>query len=49
MEGSGPGPDGKTEKMKTVSVMPDADTIDFKMYMGDAKEPGFSILYKRKK
>ncbi len=49
MEGSAPGPDGKVEKMKAVSVMPDADTIDFKMYMGDGKTLAFSILYKRKK
>jgi len=49
MEGSAPGPDGKLEKMKAVSVMPDGDTIDFKMYMGDGKTPAFTILYKRKK
>jgi hypothetical protein len=49
MEGSVPNPDGMLEKMKTVSVMPDADTIDFKMYMGDGKAPAFTILYKRKK
>lgn len=49
MVGSAPGPDGKAAKMTAVSTMPDADTIDFKMYMNDGKEPGFSILYKRKK
>ncbi|MFO0797970.1 MAG: DUF1579 family protein [Gemmataceae bacterium] len=49
MVGTAPGPDGKAEKMTAVSVMPDADTIDFKMYMGDAKAPAFTILYKRKK
>jgi hypothetical protein len=49
MEGSAPGPDGKVEKMKAVSAMPDVDTIDFKMYMGDGKQPAFTILYKRKK
>ncbi len=49
MEGTAPGPTGKLEKMTAVSVMPDADTIDFKMYMGDGKQPAFTILYKRKK
>lgn len=49
MEGSAPGPDGKAGKVKTVSVMPDADTIDFKFYMGTEKQPSFTILYKRKK
>ena len=27
----------------------DDDTIHFGMYMADAKEPAFTILYKRKK
>ncbi len=49
MSGDGLGPDGKTTKFTAVSAMPDADTIDFKMYMGDGKEPAFTILYKRKK
>lgn len=49
MSGEGPGMDGKAEKFKAVSAMPDADTIDFAMYMGDGKEPAFTIQYKRKK
>jgi hypothetical protein len=49
MSGEGPGMDGKTERFKAVSSMPDADTIDFAMYMGDGKEPAFTIQYKRKK
>jgi hypothetical protein len=49
LEGTGPGMDGKPAKHKTVSVMPDDDTINFSMYMGDAKEPAFTIVYKRKK
>jgi hypothetical protein len=49
MEGSGPGMDGKPTKYRSVSEMPDNDTIKFTMYMGDSKEPGFTILYKRKK
>jgi hypothetical protein len=49
MTGDGPSPDGKTAKFKAVSTMPDPDTIDFKMYVGDGQEPGFTILYKRRK
>lgn len=49
MTGDGPGMDGKPVKFKSVSEMPDDDTINFSMYMGDGKEPGFTITYKRKK
>ena len=49
MEGTGPGMDGKPTKYKTVSEMPDNDTIMFSMYMGNMDKPGFTILYKRKK
>jgi hypothetical protein len=49
MVGTAPGPTGKQEKMTAVTAMPDADTIDFKMYMDDGKEPAFTIVYKRKK
>ena len=49
LEGEGPGMDGKPTKHKSVSVMPDDDTINFSMYMGDGKEPGFTIVYKRVK
>jgi Protein of unknown function (DUF1579) len=49
MTGEGPGMDGKPTKFKAVSVMPDDDTINFNMYMGDAPQPAFTILYKRKK
>ncbi|HVK17532.1 MAG TPA: DUF1579 domain-containing protein [Fimbriiglobus sp.] len=49
MSGDGPGMDGKPVKFKSVSEMPDDDTINFSMYMGDGKEPGFTITYKRKK
>jgi hypothetical protein len=49
LEGEGPGMDGKLTKQKSISVMPDDDTINFSMYMGDAKEPAFTIVYKRKK
>lgn len=44
-----PGPDGKPAKWKSVTVMTDADTIEMKMSVGDAKEPMFSVTYTRKK
>jgi hypothetical protein len=49
LTGEGPGMDGKPTKFKSVSEMPDDDTINFKMYMGDGKDPAFTIAYKRKK
>jgi len=49
MVGSGPGMDGKPTTYKTVSQMPDDNTIHFSMYGGERKEPEFTILYKRKK
>jgi hypothetical protein len=48
LTGEGPGAGG-TMKFKSVTTMKDDDTIDFAMYMGDGKEPGFTIVYKRKK
>ena len=49
MMGEGPGESGKPTKYRTVSEMTDDDTVNFSMYMGDGKEPMFTILYKRKK
>jgi hypothetical protein len=49
MAGEGPGMDGKPTKYKSVSVMPDDNTINFSMYIGDGKDPAFTIVYKRKK
>ena len=49
MIGEGPGMDGKLTKWKSVSTMPDNDTINMSMFVGDAKEPMFTITYKRKK
>jgi hypothetical protein len=49
MIGDGPGQDGKPTKFKSVSTYTDNDTINFAMYMGDGKEPAFTIVYKRKK
>jgi hypothetical protein len=49
MIGEGPGMDGKPTKFKSVSVMTDDNTIEFGMFMGDAKDPAFTITYKRRK
>ena len=49
LTGDGPGMDGKPTKYKSVTVMPDDNTINFTMYMGDGKDPAFTIVYKRKK
>lgn len=49
MEGDGMGPDGKPAKNKSVTIWKDDDNYVFHMYMGDAKEPMFTIEYKRKK
>lgn len=49
MSGEGPGMDGKLTKYKSVSTYTDDNTIDFSMYVGDGKEPAFTIVYARKK
>jgi hypothetical protein len=49
MIGDGVGMDGKPARWKSVSRMPDDDTIEMAMYVGDAKEPMFTVTYKRKK
>src|SRR5262245_60753948 len=49
MVGEGPGMDGKLTKWKSVSEMPDDDTVEMRMYVGDNKEPMFTVTYKRKK
>ena len=49
MIGDGPGLDGKPAKWKSVSTYPDADTVNFSMFVGDGKDPMFTIVYKRKK
>jgi hypothetical protein len=49
MVGDGMGPDGKPAKWKSVSTMPDDNTVEMSMYVGDAKEPMFTVTYKRKK
>ena len=49
MTGEGPGMDGKITKWRSVSETPDDNTVNFRMYVGDGKEPAFTIVYKRKK
>ena len=49
MAGEGPGMDGKATKYRSVSRLPDADTLEMTMYIGDGKEPAFTVIYKRKK
>jgi hypothetical protein len=47
--GEGPGMDGNLTKWRSVSRMPDNNTIEMSMYVGDGKEPMFTVTYKRKK
>lgn len=49
MTTEGPGPDGKTTKWKSVTQMPDNDSMHFSMFVADGKEPMFTVTYKRKK
>ena len=49
MVGKGPGKDGKVTTWRSVSQMLDNDTVLMSMYVGDGKEPMFTVTYKRKK
>jgi hypothetical protein len=49
MVGEGPGMDGKPARWKSVSKFPDDDTAEMSMYVGDGKDPMFTVTYKRKK
>jgi hypothetical protein len=49
MVGQGPGMDGKVTTWRSVSQMPDNDTIHMRMYVGDGKEPMFTVTYRRRK
>jgi len=49
MTGEGPGLDGKPTKHKMVTEFKDADTMIMNMFMGDTKDPGFTIVFTRKK
>lgn len=48
MIGEAPGMDGKMAKHRIVTEMPDDNTMNFAMYVGEAPQPAFTILYKRK-
>lgn len=49
MMGEGPGMDGPKTKHRMTTEMKDDNTMLFTMWMGDTKEPSFTITYKRKK
>jgi hypothetical protein len=49
MVGEGPGMDGKMTTFRSVTHMVDNDTIHMSMYMGTAKDPAFTVTFKRKK
>jgi hypothetical protein len=49
MVGDMNGPDGKPAKFKAITHFKSDDEIHFEAFMGDEKEPGFTITYKRKK
>jgi hypothetical protein len=49
MAGEGPGMDGKPMKYRSVTTMPDKDTVEMTMWIGDGKDPTFTVAYKRKK
>ncbi len=49
MVGRGPGMDGKVTTWRSVSEMPDNDKVEMSMYVGDAKDPMFTLTYKRRK
>jgi Protein of unknown function (DUF1579) len=49
MAGEGPGMDGKPTKYRSVSRMTDKDTLEMTMWIGDGKEPMFTVTYKRKR
>jgi len=49
MAGEGPGMDGKPTRYRSVTRMPDADTLEMTMWIGDGKEPAFTVTYKRRK
>jgi hypothetical protein len=49
LSGKGPGQDGKPADYKSVTMWKDDDNYTFAMYMGDGKDPMFTMDYKRKK
>jgi hypothetical protein len=49
MTGDGVDHEGKAAKWKSVSEKKDDDNLVMHMYVGDVKEPSFTVTYKRKK
>lgn len=49
LDGTGPGHDGKETKYKSTTEFADDDTVNFTMWVGETKDPTFTIVYKRKK
>lgn len=49
MAGEGPGMEGKMTKYRSETKTTSKDDFEMKMWIGDGKEPMFTILYKRKK
>jgi hypothetical protein len=49
MTGEGPGMDGKPAKYRSVTEMPDDDTMKMTMYIGSGSEPAFTLTSKRRK
>jgi hypothetical protein len=49
MTGEAVGPDGKPLKLHSTMEVLDDDTMKFRLYMGDEKEPATRIDFKRKK
>ena len=49
MAGEGAGIDGKQTKYKSITELIDETSMKFSMYMGDGKDPAFTITYKKKK
>src|SRR4051812_35267159 len=49
LSGEGPGMDGKPEINKSEAEMRDDNMMNFRMYIGGGKDPGFAMVYKRRK
>jgi len=49
MTGEGPGFDGKPTKYKSTTEIKDENTMVMSMWMGDTKDPSFTVTFKRKK
>jgi hypothetical protein len=49
MAGQGPGKDGEKTKYRSTTKFTDKNTMEFTMWIGDTKEPTFTVTYKRKK